>query len=264
MRPRLQPFGTDFGNGEADRRYFQRDDLEAVYLAAKRGRPRERYRVAAGSPREDAAHDAVLAWCGRTLASERPDLRLELSGRFGDRYAAISDAVQEDFVVQLRDADGRDRAIAVYVCFPSSWRPERILGWSFQEIHAPVPDFADEAVAARSLVAAMVERGPYVRFVWTLVAHGMLDHHPDDGPGGRFEAGAREGWLRVERQVTVPFPGAQASLFLIRTYLYRFDELPDRERAILAEAIRRMPEASARYKGIEGRREHILGALAHA
>jgi hypothetical protein len=264
MRPRLQPFGTDFGNGDLDRRYFQRDELESSYLVAKRGRPRQRYRVAGGSPREDTAHEAVLAWCERTLASERPELGLPACGSFGDRYAALCDAVQEDFVVQLRDGDGPDRAIAVYVCFPSSWRPERILGWSFRQIHAPVPDFADEELAARSLVSAMVERGPYVRFVWTLVAHGELDHHPDDGPGGRFEAGAREGWLRVERQVTVPFPGEQASLFLIRTYLYRFGELSDSERATLAEAIRRMPEASARYKGIEGRREHILEALARA
>jgi len=259
MRPRLQPFGTDFGNGDADRRYFQLDDQRDEALAAKRDGLRERYRIAASAPREDAAHRAVLAWCEETLAHEHPELALDPSRDFAARYAAISDGVQEDFVVLLREGGG-DRAIAVYVCFPSGWRPERVLGWSFQRIHEPVPDFADSAPVARSLVAAMVERGPYVRFVWTVVAHGELDHHPDEGPGARFESGAR-GWLRVERQVTVPFPGAAASLFLIRTYRVPFANLTPSQRETLAQAVRCMPESSARYKGIEGRRDHVIAAL---
>jgi hypothetical protein len=265
MRPRLQPFGTDFGNGDLDRHYFQRDRLEDEYRARTRGGPRERFRVAEGSAREDAAHAAVLDWSTTTLANERPDVTLPDAGAsVRERYVAIRDAVQEDFVVQLRDEDGGDRAIAVFVCFPSHWRPEGILGWSFQRIHAAVPEFADESAAAESLATAMIERGPYVRFVWTVVAHAELDHHPEDGPGTRFEAGAREGWLRVERQVTVPLPEQHASLFLIRTYLTPFAELDTSERDVLAAAIRCMPEASARYKGIEERREFILGALQRA
>ena len=264
MRPRLQPFGTDFGNGEVDRRYFQRDNLEAQYLSAKQA-TRGRYRVVTESPREDAAHAAVLRWIRTCLAEERPDLSLQSeSDDPGAAYAVVSDAVQEDFVVQLREPDGSDRAIAVYVCFPSGWRPEHIPGWSFARIHERVPDFAEPDVAARSLVTAMVERGPYVRFVWTLVAHGELDHHPDDGPGTRFEPGAKEGWLRVERQVTVPFADQQASLFLIRTYLYPFRTLSPGERATLAQAVRAMPRSTAHYKRLEGRREAILAALADA
>jgi hypothetical protein len=264
MRARLQPFGTDFGNGAVDRRYFQRDDLEAKTLAAKQT-TRGRYRAVTGPCREAAVHEAVLGWLEAVLAEERPDLGLPLDSlEASTAYAAVSDAVQEDFVVQLREPDGSDRAIAVYVCFPSGWRPEGILGRSFQRIHAAVPDFADPDLAARALVTAMVERGPYLRFVWTLVAHGELDRHPDDGPDIRFEPGAREGWLRVERQVSVPFAQQQAALFLIRTYLYPFRTLPPRQRATLAEAMRAMPDSTARYKGLEGRREAILEALAHA
>ena len=263
MRPRLQRFGTNFGNGAADRHYFQRDYLEAQTLAAKQA-TRARYRLATGK-REDAVHGIVLRWIRGVLRTERPDLApLPDTADAGSAYAAVSDAVQEDFVVQLREPDGRDRAIGVYVCFPSQWRPERILGWSFRRIHDPIPDFADHEAAARSLVTAMVERGPYVRFVWTLVAHGELDHHPDDGPGTRFEPGAREGWLRVERQVTVPFPEPQAALFLIRTYLYPFSTLLPDERVMLAEAVRAMPRSTALYKGLEGRCEAVLSAIAQA
>jgi hypothetical protein len=258
MRPRLQPFDTDFGNGEVDRHYFQRDRDEAAYRAAKstpfrRGAPppRERYGLTEGTPAEDRAHRAALDFIERTLTVERPALRTAVDlTDFAASYAPVSDAVQEDFVVVLRDPDGRDRAIAVYVCFPSGWRPEQILGMSFQEIHRPVPDFADDEAPARSMLAAMVERGPYVRFVWTLCSDDVLDHHPDEGPRLHFEPGGRDGWLRIERQVTVPFPDEQASLFLIRTYLRPFASLSGAERETLTRALRCMPESTARYKGL--------------
>ena len=270
MRPRLQPFGTDFGNGDLDQRYFQRDALEPLYLRAKHTptqasspEPRARYRIARGE-REDAAHRAVLAWIDALPEGDRPSITLAASGDdsdLGARYAALSDAVQEDFVVQQRDREGADRATAVYVCFPSGWRPESILGWSFQRIHEHVPDFADEDAPARSLVAAMVERGPYVRFVWTICANDTLDHHPDEGARRPFAPLAREGWLRIERQVTVPFIEEQASLFLIRTYLRAFSSLSAGERETLARALSCMPERTARYKGLADSLEHAAAAL---
>ena len=271
MRPRLQPFGADFGNGAADQRYFQRDTSEPLYLRAKStparpgsSAPRERYRVARGEA-EDAAHHAVLAWIDQLPEADRP------AAPFGDdsrdphtRYVALSDAVQEDFVVQQRDDSGNDRAIAAYVCFPSGWRPESILGWSFQRIHEAVPDFADHDAPARSLVTAMVERGPYVRFVWTICADDNLDHHPEEGARSRFGPGARLGWLRIERQVTVPFVDQQASLFLIRTYLRAFSSLSAAEREILRRALSSMPESTARYKGLADSLSHAIAALAAA
>lgn len=258
MRPRLQPFGVDLGNGAADGRYFQRDRQAADTLCAKRP---ERYRVADASDTETAAHRAVLAWMEETLARELPDVApAAQASAVAERYATLAAAIQEDFVVQLRDPDGDDRAIAVYVSFPSGWRPELILNWSFHRIHEPVPDFADEEAPARSLVAAMMERGPYLRFVWTVCADDVLDHHAD-APRSCFGPGASEGWLRIERQVTVPFPAEQASLFLIRTYLRPFSELDDAERADLATALRELPASTSRYKGLQDGVPHAIALL---
>lgn len=260
MRPRLRPFGTPLGNGEVDAHYFQRDREASRYRAARRP---DRHRIACERPAERRAHRAVLAFMETTLAREHPAIApspgLPDPGR---RYATLADRIQEDFVVQLRESDGGDRAIAVYVSFPSGWRPERVLGWSFRRIHAPVPDFADDEAPARSLVSAMTLRGPYLRFVWTVCADDALDHHPDEGSRRRFEADAREGWLRVERQVTVPFPAQQASLFLIRTYLRPFRDLQPRERERLSRALRVMPAATARYKGLAEGRERAIALLA--
>ena len=60
----------------------------------------------------------------------------------------------------------------------------------------------------------MIERGPYVRFVWTLSADDCLDHHPEEGNRLPWDSHQGRGWLRVERQVTVPFPGVESRALL--------------------------------------------------
>jgi dimethylamine monooxygenase subunit A len=247
MEAGLKPLSTDFGNGARDRFYFQLDAERDRYLGAKRLVPSSRHRVVERGPADRRVHADVLAWMGETLRREHP---AAFAGVALDSYGAIAALVQEDFAVVAR-ASGPGEAIAVHVSFPSGWRPERIAGASFQAIHGPVPGFADAEAQASSMVRAMVERGPYVRFVWTISADDHLDHHPEEG---RRDPWRRDGagWLRVERQVTVPFVDLDASLFLIRTYLYRFASLTESERAILARALEAMPEELRRYKGLGG------------
>lgn len=123
-----------------------------------------------------------------------------------------------------------------------------------------MPGFAAVDAAVDSMVAAMVERGPYVRFVWTIAADDHLDHHPDEGRRLPWRDGGA-GWLRVEQQVTVPFPAVYASLFLIRVYRYAFASLSPEQRRTLATAIERMPPEVARYKGVSAEVARIARAL---
>lgn len=252
MQAGLIRFGTDFGNGEADRRFFQVDDERPRYLAAKRATPPERHVIAGDDDAAISARRAALAWMRETLAAEAPEVLREADA---DRDArddldAIARAVQEDLAVMALATEGEPsdaRAVALDVRFPSGWRPERLAGASFARIHAPVPGFAKDDRAARSMVASMVGRGPYVRFVWTLSADDGLDHHPESGLRRGWE-GATHGWLRVERQLTVPLPAASASVFLIRTYLYDLASLSAEQRDVLREALRAMPEDVRAYK----------------
>ncbi|MFP8873102.1 MAG: heme-dependent oxidative N-demethylase subunit alpha family protein, partial [Myxococcota bacterium] len=216
MLPRLQPFGKDCGNPAQDRLFFQLDEEFEAYRHAKisatqpgGAAPRERLRVQCPGDRERDAHRAILAWMDRTLAAEQPARFAGAPARPTDIrecWDAIALDVQEDLVALQRTPAGADAVIAVHVCFPSDWRPETTAGWDFRRIHEPVPQFADHPDTARSLADAMIERGPYVRFVWTLCGDDVLDHHPEEGKRLRWEAAPRRGWLRVERQVTVPFP----------------------------------------------------------
>jgi hypothetical protein len=250
MEAGLLRHGTDFGNGAADRLFFQVDRELDRYLAAKRAVPASRHAVLARDAHERAIHEVVLAWMLDTLAREHPERRTALAADGGDAgYGALAAAVQEDLVVLRRLADGASSAIAVHVSAPSGWRPERIHGAGFAAIHAPVPEFAKDPRAERAMVDAMVERGPYVRFVWTVTADAHLDHHPEEGRREPWRADG-PGFLRVERQTTVPFAALGASLFLIRTYLTPFAELTPVERGVLARALAALPPPVAKYKGL--------------
>jgi dimethylamine monooxygenase subunit A len=258
MQAGLHRFGTDFGNGDADRRFFPRDGAAPHYLA-------EKARVLASHPERHAcdAHDegdaraldAARAWIATTMSAEGyGDVSgLTLSG-LGLRLC-------EDFAVMVMDSSGADRMLCVHACFPGGWRPEHVVGGSFLQVHAAVPAFGAVAAKSSGIIGAMLTRGPYVRFVWTVAADDELDHHPDQGRQRAWDASTERGYLRVERQVTVPLPSVAASVFLIRTYCYAFDELGDERRRVLRSALEQMPADVLRYKRLESGLPFALALL---
>jgi dimethylamine monooxygenase subunit A len=268
----LLRLGMDFGNGVLDQRYFQIDDQYEHYLAEKRGldrtgRPRHaRHGWLTDTPARRATHEVVLAWMRETLAREYPE-RMPLE-RPDETYASPYDAIvrnlQEDVAVVQRTSSGTDELSMVHVSFPASWHSDRAVGKSFHAIHEPVPGFADEPAAAASMVSAMIDRGPYVRFVWSACADDALDHHPDFGLRAAWDDTCTEGLLRVERQLTVPFPAVDASVFLIRVLIYPFSSLSHEQRHALAEAVRAMPDDARRYKGLEKPAAHVIELLTGA
>jgi dimethylamine monooxygenase subunit A len=247
MQPGLFRFGTDFGNADADQRYFPRDESGPRYLEAK-ARILERYpereqNVAQGEA-ELACLRAARVWFSETLRAEG---QIEAAGATG---AELGRRLVEDFAVLQRAADGQDRVLWLHACFPSGWRPSQVVGRSFTQIHAHIPGVAGIVGKAPSLVDAMVGRGPYVRFVWTISADDELDHHPEQGVRRPWSEATEHAFLRVERQTLVPLPEVSGSVFLIRTYLYELAELSREHRATLVLALRQMPRAIVAYKGL--------------
>lgn len=251
MAAGLHRFGTDFGQAARDREFFQVDGERPRYLVAKRQAPPARRVLGTDDPGSQHALAAALAWMRATLAKQAPEVLISAAH---DRDArddldALARSLQEDFCILCAGDDYSGRAALIDVRLPSGWRPERLRDASFFSIHRPVPGFPNDAQAARSMVRTMVERGPFVRFVWTLTPDARLDRHPDAiGPARWQEA---EGlFLRVERQVTVPLTAANASLFLIRVYMYPFAQLTSEQRARTLAALAAMPEDIRTYKGL--------------
>lgn len=254
MTAGLFRLGHDFGNGEADGHFLQRDKLAPRYR-------KEKEKILAAAPRrlqakDDPAAQALqqkaVAWMRRQLhiehglapelgATDTPSARL-------DEFRRLSLVLQEDFALLQESTDGKEELVLLSVCFPSGWRPEALLGQGFDRIHAPIPEFGHLKAKSRQIVQAMIHRGPYVRFAWSLTADARLDHHPDQAPRDPWTENST-GYLRVERQVTVPFPDLRGSLFLIRTYLYALEELSAEQRDILFEVTESLPDSIKSYKG---------------
>jgi hypothetical protein len=257
MQPGLFRFGTDFGNGAADQRFFPCDDTSARYLAEKArvlvAHPERNAHVALSAD-EQRSVDAAAAWLSRQLAAEG------LAAAAAAPLRELGRELVEDFAILKRDTDG-DRVLWLHACFPSGWRPEHVLGKSFAQIHADIPGIEQVVAKSRSMTLAMTERGPYVRFVWTVTADDELDHHPNQGRRSAWSMQAQRGFLRVERQTTVPLPHVGASIFLIRTYLYGFEELAAEQRATLRVALERMPPEMLRYKRLEAALPRALELL---
>ena len=251
MAPSLARFGTDFGQGPLDQLYFQVDDRYPDFSARKATAP-DRVRFIAGDdPPARAARREALDWMRRTWTREHPDLPLPvLRSAEADAFDDLARHVQEDFALLGAGPEGLGRTLLVDVRFPSGWRPERLVEADFTAIHGPVPGFPDDERAARAMVRAMVERGPYVRFVWTVSPVPDLDQHPDRLDRRAAWATTSELWLRVERQVTVPLPETRSGLFLIRVHMTPLSTYGTPERERLRHALNVMPEDVRRYKGL--------------
>ncbi|HYP89491.1 MAG TPA: heme-dependent oxidative N-demethylase subunit alpha family protein [Polyangiaceae bacterium] len=248
MQAGLVRFGTDFGNGEVDRQYFPRDADTARYITEKARILAQHPERGASDVRDEAEAQTVVearAWMASTLRAEGYGDLASLS------LPELAARVSEDVAVVGRASSGADRVLYAHVCFPSGWRPEQVLGRSFAEIHGKIPAIEAVTRGAASLTRAMVSRGPYVRFVWTVSADDELDHHPEQGKQRAWSAFTPRGFLRVERQLTVPLPSESGSIFLIRTYVYGFDELTSSQRSDLSVALREMPPELLRYKRLE-------------
>lgn len=258
MQAGLVRFGTDLGNGDADQRFFPRDATTARYLAEKaRVLAAQPTREASSlqSPADEACVAAAQAWFDEALRREG---HATTAGR---SRAALGRELVEDFAVLRRDAAGADRVLWLHACFPSGWRPEHVIGCSFERIHARIPAFDAVARKTPSLVEALVTRGPYLRFVWTVTADDELDHHPEQGRRLAWSATTARGFLRVERQTTVPLPAVAGCVFLIRTYLYDFSELSPEHRHTLARALEQIPLELLRYKSLVTARPRALELL---
>jgi hypothetical protein len=176
---------------------------------------------------------------------------------------AIVSTVQEDLVVMQGGGEGR--AAYLHVAFPSGWDPSRRAGASFLALHDPVPESAALREAARAMVAAMVTKGPFVRYVWSVSEGLSLDRHPVSRAAHASASAPAASLLgfRAERQTTVPLEVLGMAAFLIRIYVAPLEAVvaePGR-RAALASALSSMSPAVRRYKGVTPALEGAVGAL---
>ncbi len=257
----------------------RRGDAVALDVAATLPRIAE-LRPDAITPATFAAAPAVTvadalgrAWTFPALDEEAGELL-----RASPPATRVADALAlslPDDLAWMRDDGAAGRASLLHVSFPSHWAPDARAGASLAELHGPVADGEALRAASAALMRAIVRKGPFRRWVWSVQATPALDLHPESGQGASHVAGDGDGagppaasvveraWFRVERQTTVPFPAAGLSLFAIRVRVAPLAQVlaarPGRA-ARLAASVRSMSAGVRAYKGL-GAADALLAEL---
>ena len=298
IKPGFARLGVDMGNGAVDGLLFQIDSGFAHVRQVKEWARSERLgKYWCRHNLSPAVEAGVARFMAEQLVREHPrHFRLEghllhcaLTGetlRFdgamklvdaegpgaGPPYDGALDAlacqVQEDLAITCRSDEG-EWVAAVHLCGANHWSAEEKLGQDFAAVHAPVAGMEALSARADSLVAAMIEKGPFVRFAWGLSTDRRLNHHPQPPPGvdaeawhgRRFDEDCPTLYMRVERQVLWPFNELNASLFAIRPYFYDCAELDRHQRSLLADALEGMSPATLEYKGLAAGRAAMCAWL---
>jgi hypothetical protein len=173
---------------------------------------------------------------------------------------AVALACQEDIVIMRGTPGGDDVAEALHVCFPSGWDPREKVGTGFAAIHGPIAENERLIRSSPNVMKALLSKGPYVRFAWSVTLDPKLDHHPDvprvrPAPAllADPEAVAAATYVRVERQTTFPMTDLGRGLFTIRVYVDPLLERLEREPGIRPKLISLLETATPAvraYKGI--------------
>lgn len=255
--PALRQFGTDFGNGEEDKQVFQfRDDAERL-LANKQACLNER------RDKYFARHNLkpeVEAAAIQVIQSQVPT-----DGSLDE----IALQVPEDIAIVTTDGT-QDWLAYGSLCAPSHWALEEKIGRSFATVHDPIPGFDKVTAVAPKMIDAMVNKGPWVRFVWSLESDDRPNHHPHAPPGwdqaewwGRQFKEKLRFWVRVERQCLVPLPNVQSALFTIRLSWWTMEEILCDQllRQPLIRALNGMTQPERAYKGIDEEFHSLLALL---
>ncbi len=259
VTPGLHPLGTDFGNGDEDRQVFQFGQdadrlLENKLLCQAESRRKYMAKSSLFAPVLGAAVDYIRDQLG--LSKPLP-------------IRELSNMVPEDIAIVTTDGEVDWLAFG-HICAASHWDIREKIGKSFARVHEPIPGFERTAAVAPKMIDAVVNKGPWVRFVWSLESDDRPNHHPEAPPGwdpaewwGRQFSLKQRFWVRVERQCLIPLPAAQSSLFTIRLSWWSMEEILAQENLCepLVKALKGMSLEERVYKGIDEEFETLMGLL---
>lgn len=306
VAPHLKPFGVDLGGGDQDKKIFQFDSLfpraRESKLKAHAERISKYYLNNAPAKHNEIlalylidrlvlewpqfftvrlAQNKILLECH--LTSE--ELIFDMNGRYRDEdsrsslyYLDAIDAlmmqVQEDIAWVMKDENSNDSLKILHVMSPSHWSPEVKFNQSFFNVHAPIPGVEKLNKSAVQMVDAMINKGPFLRMVWSFVTDQNFNHHPDAPKGidpklwkGRsfdLENKPKNPFdLRVERQITWGFKELNAALFTIRISFLEGQEVKANKEwcELLSSAIESMSPASLEYKGLSHCKSELINWL---
>ncbi len=172
---------------------------------------------------------------------------LDLAGRL----------IQEDLCLMQWQAHTQVyHLVGASLCFPTRWRLADKIGRPLNEIHAPIPGYAEQlAPTMDKFFDRLKVEKPVWRLNWSLMDDPALFQPTRSGRKRADITPENAGhtlWLRMERQTLRRLPHTHDILFTIRVYVRPLAHLasrPDRA-AQLAAALRALPPSMRLYKNL--------------
>lgn len=248
------------------------DDREALLADA-------RATVFAAEDGTEAAQTEVWSMLAAYLPLRYPDIdaadgdgiRILPLGR---RIAPADDApliaaarlVQEDLVLMRRGEDGYRLAAAV-LCFPSFWSLQERFGATLDQLHAPVPGYAERLSLRMNRIFDHLQVDlPVWRVNWSIAPDGTLHQPVSRARPRRWLEDGLDAFVPVERQTLRRLPLSSDILFTIKLAADPVAALAGHPRGLdlamaLAGEIERLDEAQLRYKGLTNHRDALAAAL---
>ncbi len=233
--------------------WLEVDDLRDAEIALKTELLAERRDVVVATrPGGDGPSAELLREVVSWLATHHPGLSRDVD--LGEHpVVAASRLVQEDLCVLVKTDAWRLEAACV--CFPSRWLLANKIGTTLDEIHGPVPGYADElSRPTASVFDRLKPERPFWRLNWTLLDH--PDLHQPEGARDTVPGPVDDWFFRVERQTIRSLPETGAIVFTIRTYVRTLTEMMARHDDFVTNLLRALdeaPEPMRAYKGWRGR-----------
>ena len=247
--PGLFPLGHDFGNKDLDNKFFHIDEDFGLYKSIKINAVDDISQSCivksdVGYTSQDDG--CVVDFMNRQLKQEYPDFQTSAT------LGGFMFKIQEDYALYQVNTD---RLMYCNVCMPSGWCPSDKINKSFSEIHSPVPGMKLDKI--EGLKQAMLNNGPFVRFVWSVIFEKRLNFHPSK-PKKAFDPKKPEVYVKVERQVLKGFPERSLVLLLMRQYLLSIEDI---KIGSLIKSLDQMSNEERVYKDIDNKYDKLLKYL---
>jgi|694.fasta_scaffold04628_31 hypothetical protein len=159
----------------------------------------------------------------------------------------IALAIDQDIAIM-----NNGKLVSICFCFPSSWIPSERLGLTFKQIHEPIADNTKLLAASEGIVNAMVNNGPFQRYVWTITNNPAKSNHPKNKLNTVPDT-IEDLYFRYETQTTYPLPLLNTALFFVKVTvcpLLEYWNNPDYKKLIL-NSINSMTNNILEYKNLK-------------
>lgn len=168
---------------------------------------------------------------------------LQYSFTYPATFNSIGNEIWEDLIVH-RMYGGLDWTCNIHASFPNGWLPEKVVGKSFEEVHKPIPGIKLDR--SYDIVKTCTKYGPFQRFVWTPIHEPLLAARYSE-TSKQFDPTNPQLFIRVETQITVPFPELEFFLFILRQELIEEKDIKFTE---LFKSLSGMTAEQKEYKGV--------------